>query len=46
VNGYQIRTGDRMYLRQENYGSKSGIVVKFTDGSDTRWNTLDQRGYR
>jgi RHS repeat-associated protein len=45
VNGYVIRSGDRIYLRQENYDStKGGIVLKFTNGTDTRWNTYDQNG--
>ena len=45
VNGYVIRAGDRIYLRQENYRTASGIVLKFTNGTSTLNNTYDQSGY-
>jgi RHS repeat-associated protein len=46
VNDYVIRSGDRIYLRQENYASaRAGIVLKFTNGTSTLNNTYDQSGY-
>jgi hypothetical protein len=46
VNGYVIRSGDRIYLRQENYGvAKAGIIIKFTNGTSTQSSTYDQSGY-
>ena len=41
VNGYVIRSGDRIYLRQETYqAARPGIVLKFTNGTDTRNNRM------
>ncbi len=41
-----IRAGDRIYLRQENYGvAKAGIIIKFTNGTSTQSSTYDQSGY-
>jgi RHS repeat-associated protein len=46
LSGYTIQTGDKLFLTQyQKSGSKGGIVVAFTDGTNTSWNAKDQDGY-
>jgi RHS repeat-associated protein len=44
--GYQIRSGDKLYLTQyQQSGSKGGVVVAFSDGTNTNWSAKDTNGY-
>jgi RHS repeat-associated protein len=46
LNGYTIRSGDRLYLTQfQDAGSKGGLILIFSDGSSSGWNVKDQDGY-
>lgn len=46
LNGYVIRTGDKLFLTQyQTSGSKGGVVLAFTDGTNTNWNAKDNSGY-
>jgi RHS repeat-associated protein len=43
---YTIRSGDKLDLTQyQMTGSHGGIVLAFTDGTNTNWNLKDQDGY-
>ena len=43
---YVIRTGDKLNITQyQAAGSHGGIVLVFTDGTNTNWNLKDQDGY-
>lgn len=43
---YAIRSGDKLNLTQyQNTGSHGGVVMVFTDGTNTNWNVKDQDGY-
>jgi RHS repeat-associated protein len=45
-NGYVIRGGDKLFLRQKNSASvQAGMIVKFSDGTTTNWSATDQDGY-
>jgi RHS repeat-associated protein len=43
---YTIRSGDKLDLTQyQPTGSHGGMVIAFTDGTNTNWNLKDQDGY-
>jgi RHS repeat-associated protein len=45
-NGYVIQTGDKLFLRQlQATGSYGGMIINFTDGSNSNWSVTDQDGY-
>jgi RHS repeat-associated protein len=46
LSNYQIKTGDMLYLSQYALtGSKGGVVLNFTDGTNSNWKVKDQDGY-
>jgi RHS repeat-associated protein len=46
LNGYTIRSGDKLTLAQYQFtGSKGGMHLKFTDGTNSNWTVKDQDGY-
>jgi RHS repeat-associated protein len=45
LSGYVVRSGDKLAFRQNNNGgAHGGIMISFTDGSNTNWVTHDQNG--
>lgn len=43
---YTIRSGDKLFLTQyQNTGSKGGMVLNFTNGSNSSWSVKDKEGY-
>jgi RHS repeat-associated protein len=46
LNGYTIQSGDKLQFTQyQETGSKGGMVLAFTDGSNSGWGVKDQNGY-
>ncbi|MCU1285654.1 MAG: repeat-associated core domain protein [Acidobacteriales bacterium] len=46
LNGYTIRSGDKLKLAQYQFtGSKGGMHLRFTDGTNSNWTVTDQDGY-
>jgi RHS repeat-associated protein len=46
LGNYTIRSGDKLALTQyQPTGSHGGMVIAFTDGTNTNWNLKDQDGY-
>jgi RHS repeat-associated protein len=44
-NGYVIRNGDKLFLRQwQASGSQGGMIISFSDGTNTSWSVMDQNG--
>jgi RHS repeat-associated protein len=46
LTNYTIQNGDKLYLLQyQQSGSKGGVVIAFSDGTNTNWNAKDTTGY-
>lgn len=46
LSNYTVQNGDKLYLTQyQQTGSKGGIVIGFTDSTNTNWNARDNSGY-